>query len=195
LVNKDLTGFNVELECLETMIEVEVKVRADHEKIRPILKKIGAAKSKVETQSDTYFAAPHRDFAKTDEALRIRLEDGKSVLTYKGPKLDGVSKTREELETPVDEVIFTRILHALGFSEAGKVRKNREFFKAGEITVSLDAVEGLGEFLEVEIMAENEKDLETSRHKLFDFLKQVGFEEKDSIRTSYLEMVLEKSKG
>jgi len=174
------------------MIEVEVKVRADHEKIRPILKKIGAAKSKVETQSDTYFAAPHRDFAKTDEALRIRLEDGKSVLTYKGPKLDGVSKTREELETPVDEVIFTRILHALGFSEAGKVRKNREFFKAGEITVSLDAVEGLGEFLEVEIMAESEKDLETSRHKLFNFLKQVGFEEKDSIRTSYLEMVLEK---
>jgi len=125
------------------MIEVEVKVRADHEKIRPILKKIEAVKSKVETQSDTYFAAPHRDFAKTDEALRIRLEDGKSVLTYKGPKLDGVSKTREELETPVDEVIFTRILHALGFSEAGKVRKNREFFKAGEITVSLDAVEGL----------------------------------------------------
>ena len=117
------------------------------------------------------------------------------MLTYKGPKLDGVSKTREELETPVDEVIFTRILHALGFSEAGIVRKIREVFKAGEITVSLDAVEGLGEFLEVEIMAENEKDLETSRHKLFEFLKQFGFEEKDSIRTSYLEMVLEKNKG
>jgi adenylate cyclase class 2 len=195
LVNEDLTGFNVELECLEIMIEVEVKVRADHEKIRPILKKIGAAKSKVETQSDTYFAAPHRDFAKTDEALRIRVEDGKSVLTYKGPKLDGVSKTREELETPVDEAIFTKILHALGFSEAGKVRKNREFFKTGEITVFLDAVESLGEFLEVEIMAENEKDLETSRHKLFEFLKQLGFEEKDSIRTSYLEMVLEKNKS
>jgi adenylate cyclase, class 2 len=177
------------------MIEVEVKVRADHEKIRPILKKIGAAKSKVEAQSDTYFAAPHRDFAKTDEALRIRVEDGKSVLTYKGPKLDGVSKTREELETPVDEVIFTKILHALGFSEAGKVLKNREFFKAGKITVSLDAVESLGEFLEVEIMAEKEKDLETSRHKLFEFLKRLGFGEKDSIRTSYLEMVLEKNKS
>jgi len=177
------------------MIEVEVKVRADHEKVRPILKKIGATKVKVEIQSDTYFAAPHRDFAKTDEALRIRSLDGQSVLTYKGPKLDKVSKTREELETPVDEVIFIKILHALGFSEAGIVRKNREFFEAGEITVSLDAVEGLGEFLEVEIMAENEKDLETSRHKLFDFLKQFGFGEKDSIRTSYLEMVLEKNKG
>lgn len=175
------------------MIEVEVKVKADHEKTRPILKKIGAVKVKTEIQSDTYFAAPHRDFAKTDEALRIRSENGKSVLTYKGPKLDRVSKTREELETPVDEVIFIKILHALGFTEAGKVRKNREFFKAGEITVSLDAVESLGEFLEVEIMAENEKYLETSRHKLFDFLRHFGFGEKDSIRVSYLEMVLEKN--
>ncbi|MDQ1251406.1 MAG: adenylate cyclase, class 2, partial [Euryarchaeota archaeon] len=63
------------------MIEVEVKVRADHEQIRPILKKIGAVKIKTEIQSDTYFAAPHRDFAKTDEALRIRSLDDHSVLT------------------------------------------------------------------------------------------------------------------
>ena len=95
----------------------------------------------------------------------------------------------------MDEVTSTRVLHALGFSEAGIVRKIREFFRAGEITVSLDAVEGLGEFLEVEIMAENEKTLETARYMLFEFLKQFGFGEKDSIRTSYLEMVLEKNKG
>lgn len=177
------------------MIEVEVKARADHEKVRHILKKIGAVKVKTEIQSDTYFAAPHRDFAKTDEALRIRSENGKSVVTYKGPKLDKVSKTREEFETPVDEAIFTKILHALGFTEAGTVRKSREVLEAGEITVSLDSVESLGEFLEVEIMADSEKDLETSRHKLFDFLKQFGFGEKDSIRVSYLEMVLEKNKG
>ncbi len=176
-----------------SMIEIEVKVRADHSKVRSILKKIGATKIGVENQSDTYFAAPYRDFAKTDEALRIRSLDGQAVLTYKGPKLDTVSKTREELETPVDEAATAKILHALGFSEAGIVRKKREVFSAGEITVCLDAVEGLGEFLEVEIVAENEKELEVSRGKLFEFLKQFGVGEKDSIRTSYLEMVLEKS--
>lgn len=177
------------------MIEVEVKVKADHEKVRPLLKKMGAEKVKTEIQSDTYFAAPHRDFAKTDEALRIRSLDSQSVMTYKGPKLDKVSKTREEFETPVDEAVFTKILHALGFTEAGIVRKSREIFEAGEISVSLDSVESLGEFLEVEIMAENEKELETARQKLFEFLKQFGFGEKDSIRVSYLEMVLEKNKG
>jgi len=177
------------------MIEIEVKVRADHSKVRSILKNIGATKIGVENQSDSYFAAPHRDFAKTDEALRIRSLEGQAVLTYKGPKIDKVSKTREELETPVDEAATTKILHALGFSDAGIVRKKREVFSSGEITVCLDAVEGLGEFLEVEIVAENEKELDISRRKLFEFLKQFGAGEKDSIRTSYLEMVLEKNKG
>ena len=177
------------------MIEVEVKVRADHSKARTILRNIGATEIRTEIQADTYFAAPHRDFAKTDEALRIRSFDGKAVLTYKGPKLDGISKTREELETPIDEEITAKILYALGFSEAGIVRKSREVFIAGKITVCLDTVEGLGEFLEVEIVAENEKDLDISRRELFDFLKHFGAEEKDSIRTSYLEMVLEKKRS
>jgi hypothetical protein len=44
-------------------------------------------------------------------------------------------------------------------------------------------------------VAESEKELETSRAKLFELLKQFGAGEKDSIRTSYLEMVLEKNKG
>jgi adenylate cyclase, class 2 len=44
-------------------------------------------------------------------------------------------------------------------------------------------------------VAESEKELETSRAKLFELLKQFDAEEKDSIRTSYLEMVLEKNKG
>jgi adenylate cyclase class 2 len=177
------------------MIEIEVKVRVDHSKAYPILEKIGAVKLGVESQFDIYFAAPHRDFAKTDEALRIRSLNNQAVMTYKGPKLDGISKTREEFETPVDEVTAIQILHALGFSEAGVVRKKREVLRKGEITVCLDAVEGLGEFLEVEIVAENENELETSRAKLFELLKQFGAGKKDSIRTSYLEMVLEKNKG
>ncbi len=175
------------------MIEIEVKVRVDHSKARSILKNIGAVKRRIESQSDIYFAAPYRDFAKTDEALRIRSLDGQAVLTYKGPKLDGISKSRKEFETPVEEAAAIKILRALGFSEAGIVRKQREIFSAGEITICLDLVEGLGEFLEVEIVAENEKDLEISRAKLFELLKHFGTGEKDSIRTSYLEMILGKN--
>lgn len=175
------------------MIEVEVKVRVDHSKIRPVLSEMGVSKVGVEEQSDVYFAAPYRNFARTDEALRIRSLGGQAVLTYKGPKLDKVSKTRVEIETPVDGTAAAKIFHALGFLEAGAVRKKREIFRAGDITVCLDTIEGLGEFLEVEIDVGNEKYLESSRAQLFKFLSQFGLSEKDSIRTSYLEMLLEKS--
>ncbi|MDI9395495.1 MAG: class IV adenylate cyclase [Euryarchaeota archaeon] len=172
------------------MLEVEVKVRVDHSKIRPLLKEMGAGKIGVEEQSDVYFAAPYRNFAKTDEALRIRSLGGQAVLTYKGPKLDDVSKTRVEIETPVNGDSAAEIFHALGFLEAGAVRKKREIFRAGDITVCLDAVGGLGDFLEVELDVEDEKDLESSREKLFEFLSKLGIQKNDSIRTSYLEMML-----
>jgi len=44
-------------------------------------------------------------------------------------------------------------------------------------------------------VAESEKELETSRANLFELLKHFDAGEKVFIRTSYLEMVLEKNKG
>ena len=49
-------------------------------------------------QVDTYFSHPARDFAATDEALRIRSIDQENFVTYKGPKLDATTKTRREID-------------------------------------------------------------------------------------------------
>jgi adenylate cyclase class 2 len=52
-------------------------------------------------QCDEYFNHPCRDFGQTDEAFRIRSCNGQTKLTYKGPRLDTVTKTREELELEI----------------------------------------------------------------------------------------------
>src|SRR5688572_12433222 len=72
------------------------------------------------TQADQYFSHPARDFAKTDEALRIRTAGECSFVTYKGPKLDTTTKTRRELELPLhpedaEGTKFAELLAALGF--------------------------------------------------------------------------------
>lgn len=54
------------------MYEVEVKVRADHEVVREALERLDAERRDTVVQRDVYYDAPHRDFAETDEALRIR---------------------------------------------------------------------------------------------------------------------------
>ena len=84
------------------MIEVEVKAKIDNfEDMEKKLENLGAIKSKKEFQEDIYFNSPIVDFAKTDEALRIRTtkeNNEKNIfITYKGPKIDSKSKTREEI--------------------------------------------------------------------------------------------------
>lgn len=176
------------------MIEVEVKVRADHRQVKDKLKEIGARPVGVEKQSDTYYNAPHRDFAETDEALRIRCVNGTSVLTYKGRKLDKVSKTREEFETAVEGDEARSILLSLGFKQSGRVRKSRDVYRYNDFIICLDKVEGLGEFVEIELMAESGpgSDIELHRKRIFDLFRELGVQESQSIRESYLEMILEK---
>ncbi|MDG6243964.1 MAG: class IV adenylate cyclase [Methanolobus sp.] len=175
------------------MLEIEVKARAHHQKVKELLKGMGADFIGVQHHRDTYFNAPHRDFANTDEALRIRAVNGRSVMTYKGKKLDTISKTREELETEVDGGTTRSILLALGFHESGVVRKTREIFRYDNIIICLDNVGSLGEFIEVEIIAES--DIQSHRKRIFSFLEKFDIQEKDSIRTSYLEMLLEQGAG
>ncbi len=112
------------------MIEVEVKAHVnDFKEIKDKLSSIGAREVRTEYQEDVYFNAPHRDFAQTDEALRIRKVTNKNgseiILTYKGAKLDELSKTREEIEVNIGNVENTKlILEKLGFKPVRPVKKD-----------------------------------------------------------------------
>ncbi|MFQ5888201.1 MAG: class IV adenylate cyclase, partial [Candidatus Hydrothermarchaeales archaeon] len=58
------------------MLEIEVKAYVkDFDKIENAIVRQGGRFEKEEIQKDTYFNHPLRDFAKTDEALRIRRVD------------------------------------------------------------------------------------------------------------------------
>ena len=176
------------------MYEVEVKVRADIGRVRTRLRELGAAPLGTVTQVDTYFDAPHRDFARTDEALRIREESGadraETTLTYKGPLVDETSKSRAEAETVVEDGDGTRaILDGLGFEPAATVRKDRRRFEYESYTVCLDDVEGLGEFVEVEREAET---VAPAREGAFAVLEDLDLDPDDGIRTSYLGLLLAK---
>src|SRR3954468_18985093 len=83
--------------------EVEQKHRVtDEAALMARLRESGGHLETSIEQSDQYFAHPCRDFAKTDEALRIRKVEAKAFVTYKGPKLDTTTKTRREIELPLD---------------------------------------------------------------------------------------------
>jgi len=176
------------------MYEVEVKVRADHDAVRNRLAELDARSLGRVTQEDTYYDAPHRDFAETDEALRIRRESADNetavALTYKGPLLDDTSKSREEHEiTADDREELAAILDGLGFEPAATVAKERHRYAVRDYTVALDTVDGLGEFVEVETETDT-ADIDDAREGAFDVLRTLGLDPENGIRTSYLGLLL-----
>ena len=179
------------------MIEVEIKARLGKdiklETFEQQLSKIGATYLKTINQTDIYFQHPKRDFKKTDEALRIRQEEKQSILTYKGPKLEERSKTREELEVEFKEKSkMEEILRKLGFWAVFEVKKTRKLFNLGEIKISIDKVENLGIFIELETETDSEDEVKSAVNLLINKSKMLGIKEESLERTSYLELLLEK---
>lgn len=178
------------------MYELEYKVRADHAAAKSQLQRLDATDVGVVTQRDTYFDAPHRDFAATDEALRIRIETHadttEAIVTYKGPPLETTAKTREERETVVrDPSELTAIFEQLGFEPAATVEKRRHRYRVDEFTITLDSVTGVGDFLELEAATESETDLDALDQRASEVLTQLGSTPEEHIDRSYLGLVLD----
>ncbi len=185
-------------------LEVEIKVKVDDpERAEEIL---GEEGKHVRTlrQEDVYFSHPCRDFAKTDEALRLReveIEEGSTcvLLTYKGPKIGKVGKSRIEVEVEVsDKEAAREILERLGFEplEDMVIRKVRKVYAlhidGTRVEACLDTVEGLGTFLELEIEAEEDADVGELEAMLLELVRDRLGVRGEVVRDSYLELLMQK---
>lgn len=170
-------------------IEIEVKSRLDDRRaLERKLRRMGAKRIDDAVEVDVYYNHPSRDFARTDEALRIRLSGGKASLTYKGPKLDDRSKSREEIIVRLDDPgNMQELLGKLGFYRVASVRKRRRMFALGKFELCVDRVQGLGDFFEIEVVAPK-KGYDKVRDEALGLLVELGGKEPE--RRSYLEMLL-----
>jgi adenylate cyclase class 2 len=178
--------------------EVEQKYRVDSPAdVDNSLRRLGAELPAAIEQVDQYYAHPDRDFAVTDEALRLRLIGQTNFVTYKGPKIDALTKTRREIEVPLAPGAraaedFDQVLQALGFRPVAKVCKQRRhaelLWQGLAVDVSLDSVGGLGDFVELELLAD-EAGLDSARQCLAALSAELGLTRTE--RRSYLELLLE----
>jgi adenylate cyclase class 2 len=158
----------------------------------------GAALEPATEQIDRYFAHPCRDFARTDEALRIRTSGGLSIVTYKGPKLGSMAKTRQEIDVPLDRADtdgsrLAELLFALGFVPAATVRKHRRAFviqaNGRRVAGAVDDVDGLGTFVELELITDD-AGLDAAQRLITSLAEELDLGPPE--RRSYLEMLLAK---
>lgn len=158
---------------------------------------MGATIGPPQEELDLYVNHPVRDFAETDEALRIRRKGGKTLITYKGPKIDKTTKTRREIELSLGDQPETpgqwrELLDVLSFravAEVRKIRRKAEVAWDGQtVTLTLDDVHDVGTFVELEIESDADG-IEQAKSHLAALASELGLE--GSERRSYLELLLE----
>lgn len=184
------------------MYEVELKFQvSDAGALERELVALGARFRTAVEQVDRYFAHPCRDFAATDEALRLRRTGTDVVITWKGPRIDATTKTRREIELAVTAAAldggpatidrWTGLLEALGFRQVREVAKRRRSaavaWERADVEACLDAVAGLGDFLELELQAA-EDGVPLARGRLESLARRLGCGPAE--RRSYLELLL-----
>lgn len=182
------------------MIEVEIKLPVYRQSTtQRALLEAGFQPGDLVRESDIYFTSDFHDFMEKDEALRIRSSENlttgaaSSFLTFKGPKLDQVSMTRKELETEVEDAdVCRQILLSLGYREITPVRKLRQYYFREDVHACLDTVEGLGVFLELEILVEEEGQRDEALKKTEAILRDLGHDMNETTRYSYLYMLQKK---
>jgi predicted adenylyl cyclase CyaB len=163
---------------------VEIKARiADLSAARKIAEGISDAPAETIRQEDIFY-----ETARGRLKLRILAEDRGELIAYDRPALPGPKESRYRIYHTSQPRSLAALLGST-LDARGEVRKVRLLFLSGQTRIHLDEVEGLGSFLEFEVVLHNEQPPEEgiaiARHMMSTF----DIEEADLIPDSYIDIL------
>jgi predicted adenylyl cyclase CyaB len=163
-------------------VEIKARVR-DMDAVRARAAALSDAPVVVLEQEDTFFHVP-------DGRLKMRVfPDGKGeLIAYRRPDVEG-PKTSEYFvyRTPHPHQLADLLTRALG--ARGVVRKRRLLYLVGPTRMHLDEVEGLGAFLELEVVladGQSEAEGEAIARRL---LGDLGIQDEDRVAEAYIDLL------
>lgn len=164
--------------------EIEVKVSIENtDEVINKLEELGCVFSEPVVQEDTIFInydRPFIEFTPEDHFLRIRKTKGKAIFTYKqGEEMNSI-----ERETEIEDADqLEDILKFLGFRPEVRVKKVRRKANFKDYEICLDEVEGLGGFIELEKITDEDAGMVQS--EMMEFLKEIGVNETERVMNGY----------
>jgi len=95
------------------------------------------------------------------------------------------------LRSPTSSPETLRESLSLAYGQIGRIRKYRTLFLVGRTRVHLDRVEGLGHFLELEVMLVGDEPAEQGIREASELMDKLGIEPGQLIDGAYLDLLLE----
>lgn len=175
------------------MNEIEVKARLRNpDPVISKLKSLGCGLGEVIVQKDRIYlqeGIAFEDKIKGRRVLRIREENERCIFTLKISKDNELDCIEEEVEVSDVESMKAIIMY-LDFYEAVKVNKQRRKCKYKDYEICIDDVEGLGKFIEVEKISD--EDSSSVQEELFEFLISIGIDREDQVFEGYDTLIFNK---
>ncbi|NLD54740.1 MAG: class IV adenylate cyclase [Burkholderiaceae bacterium] len=162
---------------------IEIKARvADRESLEAAVGAIATAGPTPILQDDTFFACPNgrmklRDFSTGEGEL----------IFYRRSDIAG-PKQSEYVRVPLAAVASLREALALGYGEIGRVRKRRTLYLVGRTRVHLDEVEGLGDFVELEVVLAEHEPAQAGVDEAADLMERLGIAPSHLVEGAYLDL-------
>ena len=170
------------------MTEIEVKIRIDNpEKLKEKLAAIGAELVKDRYREENALYDFHSHILSSQQrALRLRAENKKAYLTFKGPPLKSRKfKIREEYETEIKNIKqMKKILKELGFIPTFRYQKYRTVYRTKKTKICLDET-SVGNFVE----------LEGEQSHIVRVANSLGFSKQEFIKLDYIQMIINEGKS
>lgn len=166
---------------------IEIKARIDSiEAIEPKVAKIADSGPTEILQDDTFFQCSTGRLK-----LRAFSENAGELIFYKrsnqaGPKQSFYVRSQTNEPTSLREAL------SLAYGEAGRVRKHRTLYLVDRTRVHLDRVEGLGHFLELEVLLSDSETAQAGIEVAHRIMAQLGVEAAQLIEGAYVDLLAEK---
>lgn len=177
------------------MLEIELKARvSDHAAVKARLSALMSYLGEID-KSDEYWSLPlvNSFYPPLGFRLRLRIEPGKATVTFKEKTYTDSLEVNKEVEFGIlDTEAFRQFLSKMSATLLYKKQKNGTSWKGeGGILAELVVVEGLGEFLEVEILRENDSEIDVGKIKkeLVEVIKRCGLSAEDIEARPYSQLL------
>lgn len=163
---------------------IEIKAYArNFAEIRRRVEALSDKPMEVLPQEDTFFNTPQGRLK-----LRVLSTGQGQLIYYTRPDQEGPKRSDYHIFLTTDPEDLKRVLE-LTYGIRGIVRKTRYLYLVGQTRVHLDDVEGLGQFMELEVvMREGQSDME-GQAIAEDLMSRLGVASSDLIEGAYMDLL------
>ncbi len=167
-------------------IEIKARIKSV-EKLLPRARAIADDGPIEIVQDDTFFSCPNGRLK-----LRAFSETAGELIFYQRPDQAGPKESFYVISRTASPNTLREAL-SLAYGQCGRVRKHRTLFMAGRTRIHLDRVEGLGDFLELEVVLSEGETTESGVKVAHELLARLGISPQQLIDGAYVDLLRPKA--